>query len=215
MAQITPTGERALEEFGSVEPTSQPIVLFPEGKLVVRLHSFSRNECQSFLVSGEVLKLASEVLKNRITELQNPLPGRCSYLNIFAHETEFLAVIIRFLHYQDNVSSEPNDLQFLAKVAIYAQRYNLERAMKPWFVYQLEMMNVTADDAATIGFELLILHIVGGEVPTRKFANTTLRAAKLLDPSFRDIWSKTSPLDAFPPFLQSVFMRFLLSTCSS
>lgn len=204
MAQITPTREMALQEIGSVDSMSQPIVLFPEGTLVLRLHSYPRNECQSFLVSSEVLKLASEVLKNRITELQSPI------LNIFEQDTKPLAIIIRSLHHQDNIWSAPNDLQSLAKVAIYARKCKFERAMKPWFVDQLEMIHIIADDAVSIGFELLILHIVGGEVPTKKFTKRTLRAAKLLDPFFGDIWSRTSPLDALPPFLQSVFLRPLL-----
>ena len=204
MAQITPTREMALQEIGSVDSMSQPIVLFPEGTLVLRLHSSPRNECQSFLVSSEVLKLASEVLKNRITELQSPI------LNIFEQDTKPLAIIIRSLHHQDNIWSAPNDLQSLAKVAIYARKCKFERAMKPWFVDQLEMIHIIADDAVSIGFELLILHIVGGEVPTKKFTKRTLRAAKLLDPFFGDIWSRTSPLDALPPFLQSVFLRPLL-----
>lgn len=208
MAQETPTKETTLEELGSGEPTSQPVVLFPGGSLVLRLHSSSRHECQSLLVSGEVLTAASEVFKDRITKLVSRVPmdlsSRYCYMEMYEPQTDSLACIVQHLHHEDNLLPEPNDFQSTAKAAVYAQRYKCEKATRSWFLLLLDRMRPDVQDAACIGLELLVLCIIGGRDAEKRLTERTRRATKLLDSSFRDVWSKTSPLEALPPLLKGI-----------
>jgi hypothetical protein len=158
---MSAVSERALDELAlttNVSSEGRPLSLdgselvcvVQDGDATLVVRHVVGATAKRFSVSAIILKLASQyfdrLFYGHMAEVQALANAKPVIVNLDGDDPSAMEVILRVLHHQRQDSSDNLDLELLANIALYADKYDVSVVLEPWIAQWLDALHPIGKD---------------------------------------------------------------------
>jgi hypothetical protein len=190
----------AISGAGAIEThhgMSESMTLDPNGDVILAVNDTARDAREKFIVSSRVLSLASPVFSKMFSpnfkEGIQMQQGDRPCIELEEDDPKAMETILRILHYQCASIPLSTDPETLAALAIHCDKYDCNKAMKPWIAHWCNNCP-GASAPEDFGFMLLAAYMFRSPA----FSDIAAEAARKLTPDFASVWAEHEAIALLP-----------------
>ena len=179
------------------------------GDVLITVKTGSNSEQKRFLVSSQVLGLASPVFarlfQGNMSEGEKLRNGESLCVELPEDDADAMEIIFRVLHHDPGLIRISKSLESLAVLAVHSDKYDCSNSLRPWVELWLAAQQSVEKTAVNLGLQLLIHFKLQASA---RFLEVSALAIKELPPYFATEWKGHQLLHFLPNKVESNYRVF-------